>query len=123
MDALDLAGAGADGARHPVERAQLVDDRALDAGDRVRLELDLALGIEALDRVDQADQAIGDEVGLLHVRGQAGGHPAGHVLHERGVGDDELLACAVGTRRLVAAPQIPQLDRLHIGFQNRPPVS
>src|SRR5215210_682929 len=95
VHALDLAGAGAHGARHPVERAQLVDDRALDARDGVGLELDLALGIEALDRVDQADQAVGDEVGLLDVRGQAGGHPARDVLHERGVGDDELLAGAV----------------------------
>src|SRR5215218_6272105 len=40
VHALDLAGAGADGARHPVQRAQLVDDRALDARDRVGLELD-----------------------------------------------------------------------------------
>ena len=98
VGALDLAGAGAHGARHPVQRAQLVDDRALDPRDRVRLELDLALDVEALDRVDQADQPIGDEVGLLHVRRQAGGHPAGHVLDERGVSDDELLACAVGAR-------------------------
>src|SRR5215212_2757001 len=52
---LDLAGTGADRARHPVERAQLVDDRALDARDRVGLELDLALDVEALDRIDQAD--------------------------------------------------------------------
>ena len=42
LRALDLAGAGADGARHPVERAQLVYDRALDPGDRVGLELDVA---------------------------------------------------------------------------------
>jgi hypothetical protein len=80
---LDLAGAGADAARHPVERAQLVDDRALDAGDRVGLELDLALGLEALDRADQADEPVGDEVGLLHVRGQAGRHATGHVLDQR----------------------------------------
>ena len=55
VGALDLARPGADGARHPVQRAQLVDDRALDARDRVGLELDLALELEALDRVDQAD--------------------------------------------------------------------
>src|SRR3954454_5114358 len=59
VHALDLAGAGAHGARHPVQRAQLVDDRALDARDRVGLELDLAIGVEALDRVDEADQAVG----------------------------------------------------------------
>src|SRR3954449_5664215 len=116
--ALDLARPGADGARHPVQRAQLVDDRALDAGDRVGLELDLALGIEALDRVDEPDQPIGDEVGLLDVRGQAGGHPAGDVLDQRRVGDDELLPGPVVGIRLVAAPQVPQLDRFHVGFQS-----
>src|SRR3954454_23093498 len=69
VDALDLAGAGAHGARHPVQGAQLVDDRALDAGDRVGLELDLAAGVETLDRVDQPDQPVRDEVGLLDVGG------------------------------------------------------
>src|SRR3954454_20690630 len=80
---LDLTGAGADGARHPVERAELVDDRAADARDRVGLELDLPREVEALDRVDQADEAVGDEVGLLDVRGQPRGHAAGDVLDER----------------------------------------
>src|SRR4051794_38925997 len=117
VDALDLTGAGAHGARHPVQRAQLVDDRALDARDRVGLELDLALGVEALDRVDQADEAVRDEVGLLDVRGQAGGHAAGDVLDQRRVGHDELLAGTVGPRRLVATPEIPQLDGFHVGFQ------
>jgi len=40
VGALDLPRAGADGTRHPVECAQLVDDRATDTGDRVGLELD-----------------------------------------------------------------------------------
>src|SRR3954470_9948900 len=103
VDALDLAGAGADGARHPVEGAQLVDDRALDARDRVGLELDLALGVEALDRVDQADEAVGDEVGLLHVCGQAGGHAAGDVLDQRRIGEDQAVpGCLVLLLRVVA---------------------
>src|SRR5215216_129067 len=121
VHALDLAGAGADGARHPVQRAQLVDDRALDAGDRVGLELDLALGIEALDRVDQADQAVGDEVGLLDVRGQAGAHPPGDVLHQWRIGDHELLAGTVGAAPLVAAPELSELDRFDVGLQCQSP--
>ena len=83
VDLLDLAGTGPDRARHPVQRAQLVDDRALDARDRVGLELDLASDVEALDRVDQAEQAVGDQIGLFDVRGQPGRHASGHVLHER----------------------------------------
>ena len=118
--ALDLTGAGADGARHPVEGPQLVDDRALDARDRVGLELDLALEVEALDRVDQADQAVGDEIGLLDVRRQAARHAAGDVLDEGRVGDDELLARPRGIGPLVAAPQILELDRFDVRFQDGP---
>ena len=114
---LDLAGAGAHGARHPVERAQLVDDRALDARDRVGLELDLALGLEALDRADQADEPVGDEVGLLDVRGQARRHAARDVLDQRRVGDDEPLAGLLVPGALVAPPQVLELDRLDVGFQ------
>jgi hypothetical protein len=116
VDALDLAGTGADGARDPVQGAQLVDDRALDAGDRVGLELDLALEVEALDRVDQADQAVGDQVGLLDVRGEAARHAAGDVLHERRVGHHELLAGGRRPVALVAAPQVFELDGLDVGF-------
>jgi hypothetical protein len=57
VDALDPVCAGAHRARHPVERAQLVDDRALDAGDREDLELRFARRGEALDGGDQAEQA------------------------------------------------------------------
>ena len=90
--ALDLAGARADGARHPVERTQLVDDRALDPRDRVGLELDVAARVVALDRADQAEQAVGDEVALVDVRGEAAAEPAGHVLDERRVREDQPVA-------------------------------
>src|SRR5919206_830235 len=102
---LDVAGAGAHRARHPVQRAQFVDDRALDAGDRVGLELDLAAEVEALDRVDEADQAVGDEVGLLDVGGQARCHAPRDVLDERRVGDHEALARVRVPGGLVAAPE------------------
>ena len=90
--ALDLARASAHRARHPVERAQLVDDRALDARDRVGLELDLAVGVEALDRPDQPEQAVRDEVALVDVRGQAAAEPAGDELDERRVRQDQPVA-------------------------------
>ena len=66
--ALDVAGARTHGARHPVECAQLVDDRALDPRDGVRLELDLPVGVEPLDRSDQPEQAVRDEVTFVDVR-------------------------------------------------------
>jgi hypothetical protein len=105
---------------NPVQRAQLVDDRALDAGDRVGLELDLALELEALDRGDQPAEAVGDEVGLLDVRRQPGRHAAGDVLDERGIGDDEALAGAFVPVTLVAPPQILQLDRFDVRFHPCP---
>ena len=101
--ALDLAGARADGARHPVERAQLVDDRALDARDRVRLELDVAVRVEALDRADQAEQAVRDEVVLVDVRRQPAAEAAGDVLHERRVREDQPVAQPLVAPRPVLA--------------------
>jgi len=121
VGALDRPRAGADRARDPVQRAQLVDDRALDAGDRVGLELDLALELEALDRADQADQAVGDEVGLLDVRGKPGGHAAGDVLDQRRVGDHQALASVDVTGGLVAPPEIAKLDGLDVGLHSPVP--
>ena len=89
---LDLARAAAHRARHPVHRAQLVDDGALDAADRVGLELDVAARVVALDRIHQAEQPVGDQVALLDVRRQAGAQPAGHVLDQRRVRQDQSLA-------------------------------
>src|SRR4029077_10640549 len=86
---LDVAGPRANRARHPVEGAQLVDDRALDPRDRVRLELDVALGGEALDRPDQAEQPVRDEVVLVDVGGQPAAEPAGDVFDQRRVGEDQ----------------------------------
>jgi hypothetical protein len=100
--------------------AQLIDDRALDARDRVGLELDLALGLEALDRVDEADETVGDQVGLLDVRRQTGGHAAGHVLHEGRIGDDEALTGVRIRGGLVAPPQILELDGLDVRVQRDP---
>ena len=95
-----------DRARHPVERAQLVDDRALDPRDRVRLELDVAVGVVALDRADQPEQAVRDEVALVDVRGQAAAEPAGDVLDERRVGEDQPVAERLVLRALVRAPEL-----------------
>ena len=67
--ALDLARPRADGARHPVHRAELVDDRALDPRDRVSLELHVAVGLVALDRADQAEQPVRDEIAFVHMGG------------------------------------------------------
>src|SRR5215208_6487270 len=124
---LDLPGLRAHRAGHPVERAQLVDDRALDARDGERLELDLALGLEALDRGDQAEQTVGDQVRLLHMGGQAAGHPAGYVLDERRVREHESLARLLVALILVAAPKVLELDRLeiclHVGLWSRTRVS
>ena len=117
VGALDLPRAGAHRARHPVERPQLVDDRAADPRDRVGLELDLAGQVEPLDRRDQPAEPVGDQVGLLDVGRQARAHPPGDVLDQRRVGDDEPLARALVPGGLVPPPQVLQLDRFDVGFQ------
>ena len=90
--ALDLAGARPHGPGHPIQRAELVDDRALDAGDRVGLELHVAARVVALDRADQPEQSVGDEVALVDVRREAAPEPARDVLHERRVREDQPVA-------------------------------
>src|SRR5262249_31119458 len=107
--ALDVARAGAHGAWHPVHRAQLVDDRALDPGDRVGLELDVAVRVVALDRADQPEQAVLDEVAFVDVARQAAADAARHVLDERGVREDEALADG-----FVAGPAVLLPERLHV---------
>src|SRR6266487_1794667 len=51
---LDLAGLEPHRAWNPVDRSELIDDRALDARDRIGLELDAPLEVVLLDRVDQS---------------------------------------------------------------------
>ena len=104
-----VAGARADRARHPVHRAQLVDDRALDPRDRVRLELDVTVGVVALDRADQAEQPVLDEVALVDMARQAAADAAGDVLDERRVGEDQAFA-----KRLVAGLAVLLPERLRV---------
>jgi hypothetical protein len=106
VDAFDVAGLRAYRARHPVDRSQFVDDRALDARDRVRLELEPALGIELVDGVDQAENPITDEVALFDALRQSGGDAARDKLHERRVVQDQPLACFLGSVALVSLPQL-----------------
>ena len=114
--ALELAGLHPDRPRDPVGVAELVDDRAADAGHRVALELHLAGGLEAGDRVDQAERAVGDEVGLLDVRGQAAADPAGDVLHQRRVVEDQ----PVAQRRVAVGDVVgPQLREEGVGVLGR----
>ena len=105
--ALDLACARANRAGHPVERAELVDDRAADARDRVGLELDVAVEVEALDRPDQPEQPVRDEVAFVDVRRQARPEPPGDVLHERRVHDDQPVAQHLVVRAPVLQPDAP----------------
>jgi hypothetical protein len=55
---LNLASPRTDGSRYPVEGAQLVEYRPLDAVDGIGLELEAAFEIELVDRVDQSKGAI-----------------------------------------------------------------
>src|SRR5207248_10471352 len=74
----------------------------------------LACGLEALDRRDQPEQTVGDEVGLLDGRGQPARHPAGDVLHQGRVGEDEPLTGMRVAAVLVATPHLLELDGLYV---------
>jgi hypothetical protein len=102
---LDLTGLEPDRTRDPVDGSQLVDDRALDPRDRVRLELDASFKVVLLDRVDEAEDAVGHQIGLLDVRRRADRHPADDVLDQRRVVEDEPLAGVGGRLELELLPQ------------------
>ncbi len=90
---------------HPVDRPELVDDRSLDAGDGIGLEPQVPVDLEALDGVDQPDDPVADQILLVEVPWKAGQDPAGHVLDEGRVIDDELIAQRLRTRPLELGPQ------------------
>jgi hypothetical protein len=71
--------------RHEVHRPHPVDDRATDPRHRERLEGEPAARVEPLDRVHQPQHPVGDQVVLVDRVREPGAHPAGDVLHQRGV--------------------------------------
>ncbi len=111
---LDLAGLRPHGPRHPVDGPQLVEDVALDPGDGVGLELEAPLGLELVDGIDQPEQPVGGEVGLLHVLGQAHRHTTGHVLHQGRVVDDELVTGPPVAVVLVRGPETFDVGGRHL---------
>jgi len=90
VGALELAALLTHGARHPVERSQLVEDRALDPELGVGLELAVLVGIVLLDGIHQADHACIVEVVEVDVRGQPDGDPVDDVTDQRCVLEDDL---------------------------------
>src|SRR5579872_2194856 len=65
--ALQLARALAHSPGNPVERAKRVENGSIDASDRIRFKLDSARIVVLLDGVDQAKNALVDEVENLDV--------------------------------------------------------
>ncbi len=89
---LDAARMRAHRARHPVELSQAVVDRTADPRPGEGLELDPLIGIEPLDRVDQTEHPIGDEVTRIDRGRQTRADTTGDELHQRRVVDDEMVA-------------------------------
>ena len=92
-------------ARDAILAAELVDDRAGDPGPRVLLERGALGGIEAVDRLDDGDEAARDEVVELAVRGELARLARGEVLDHRRVGEDEPVARARSRRASFQARQ------------------
>jgi len=102
---LERARLGSHRPRHPVDRTELVEDRALDTRDGVRLELVAAVEIELLDGIDETEDAVADEIGLLHVLGEPDRDATGDVLHQRGVVQDQRVSNVAPPGRLVRRPE------------------
>ena len=122
--AVDLAGLEAHQARHPVLRAQLVQNRAADTRGAVGLELDVALGLKAADRVHQAEVAPAHQVVEFDRLGQGLQQALGDVAHQRLVALQERVAQALqlgrvllGARGVVELPNLLGLQRGEIDLR------
>src|SRR5439155_19991020 len=95
---LHLAGPAAHRAAGPVQAAQLVQERAADAGGGEAAEGGAPLGVEGLRGGRERGHAGGDQVFAADVRGQAAEHLADEVTDQRQVAADEVLDRAGGRR-------------------------
>ena len=82
---LQAPGPGPHRAAGPVAAAQLVEQRAADAGGGEAVERDAALGVEAPGGLGEAEHAGRHEVAAAHVARHPVGDLRDHVLHEREV--------------------------------------
>ena len=108
---LELAALLTHAARHPVERAELVEDRALDPELRVGLELAVLLGVVLLDRVHQTDDARVVQVVEVDVGREPDGDAVHDVPDEWRVLENDLLL-EVGRNLVVLFLRVAQ-QRLH----------
>ena len=95
--------------RRPVQQPQLIEDRTPDPTGHVGLELDATVGVELVDRIDEAQNAVAHEIALLDVVRHPGTDPGGHELHQRGVMQDQALARLGPLVLFVLAPKFGNL--------------
>src|SRR5690606_13746499 len=115
----DLALLPPDAARHVVVLAQIVEDRAADAGRRVRAERQAAPRVEALDRVDQADAARTDEVVQLDLYAERAQDLSRHVMHERQMLREQLIARGFIAMLLKGVPERRRFHGLQFRMSER----
>jgi hypothetical protein len=75
---------------HPVLVPEHLKDGAADEGDGVRLELHIAAGVEAVDALDEPDDACPYEILAVQPAGEARDQPPGGDLDEVGIMIDEV---------------------------------
>jgi hypothetical protein len=90
--AVHVAAQAAQRARRPVEVAQGVEHRAVDAAARERLERHPQAGLVAAGGFDEAEHAGAHEIFDLHLRRQALGETLRQALHQRHVLHHQLVA-------------------------------
>jgi hypothetical protein len=88
---------------------QLIEDRALDAVHGIGFELEPSLGIEFIDRIDQAKCSEGHQVVLVNVAWKTRANTTCNEFHERRIVQDESLSRALITSGLVLRPLLLEL--------------
>src|SRR5262249_13259122 len=93
-DLLDQTRLLAHAARHPVERAEVIENRPAETELRVGGERPGLLRMVLADRIEQPDDSPRDEVAVLDVRRLAGREALHHAADERQMPPEDFLARA-----------------------------
>ena len=118
----DPASPGANRPGHPVESSQLVENRSLDAVDRIGLEFEATFRFEFVDRIDEAEESITGQVILIDRTRKTRTNSSGHIFHQRRVMENQSFTGISTTGSLEDFPQtfdLSLLIRLSGGFGHR----
>src|SRR5690606_29008404 len=111
---VDAIGLVPDDARHPIERAQLIEDGAANPGRAIGLEFHPPIEIEPIHGVHETEDSGALQIVELAILGQLREEPFGDIADEWQIALDQDVAQALIARRLEPAPHLFDLSRVRL---------